>query len=115
MLRLKRLVLLLLVIGLSGFAICGCKGDKGELATNNRLAGSYRSENSGWIFVHAEGSPDQLGYQHGYLLASEIDDLLRVVRPLLKHKTNREWDFYRKAGQDMLWPKVDEEYQQEID
>ncbi len=84
-------------------------------AGDDLLRGSYRFENNGWIFVHLEGSPDRLGYQHGYLLAAEIDDLLRVVKPFLKHTTKRDWDFYREAGERILWPKIDSEYQREID
>ncbi len=78
-----------------------------------RLSGSYRFERNGWIYVHAEGSPDRLGFQHGYLLAPEIDDLLRVVKPALLQFTKKDWAFYRKAAAEMLWPKIDLEYQQE--
>ncbi len=79
------------------------------------LKGSYRFENNGWIYVHLEGPPGRLGYQHGYLLAPEIDDLLRVVKPFLKHTTGRDWAFYRDAGQRILWPRIDKEFQGEID
>ena len=34
--------------------------------------------------MHLEGAPDRLGFQHGALLAPEIADLLRVVKPLLQ-------------------------------
>ena len=33
-----------------------------------------RSEKNGWIAVHLEGTPEVIGYQHGYLLAEEIID-----------------------------------------
>ncbi|HYK91411.1 MAG TPA: C45 family peptidase [Acidobacteriota bacterium] len=79
------------------------------------LKGSYRFENNGWIYVHLEGSPDRLGYQHGYLLAPEIDDLLRVLKPFLKNTTRRDWTFYREAGERILWPRINSEYQREID
>src|SRR5262249_18853234 len=39
------------------------------------LKGSYRFERNGWIYVHLEGAPSRVGYQHGYLLAPEIGDL----------------------------------------
>jgi len=40
------------------------------------LAGSSRQPQvSGWTVVHLSGSPAQIGYQHGYLLAPEIADL----------------------------------------
>ena len=39
-----------------------------------RLAGSTRFERGGWIYVHLEGAPEEIGFQHGYLLANEIGD-----------------------------------------
>jgi hypothetical protein len=82
---------------------------------DHQLQGSYRFERNGWIYVHLEGSPDRVGYQHGYLLAPEIDDLLRVSQPFLEHETKRDWNFYRKASEEILWPKIDAEFQSEID
>src|SRR5712691_7538516 len=64
-------------------------------AEDDRLKGSYRYERNGWIFVHLEGSPEQIGYQHGTLLAKETEDLLRVVKPFLHHETKHDWEFYR--------------------
>ncbi len=79
------------------------------------LKRSYRFESNGWIFVHLEGPPAQLGYQHGYLLAPEIDGVLRVLKPFLKQTTKRDWEFYRDAARRILWPKIDGEFQGEID
>lgn len=84
-------------------------------AEDDRLKGSYRFERNGWIYVHLEGAPEQIGYQHGKLLSKEIDDLLRVLKPFLKHETKRDWEFYRTASRDILWPKIDSEFQREID
>ncbi len=80
-----------------------------------RLSRSRRVDRDGWIFVHLEGSPEQIGYQHGTLLAKEIGELLSVVKPYLKQSTDRNWAFYRTAAKDMLWSGVDPEYQKEID
>ncbi len=84
-------------------------------APDVRLQNSYRFERNGWIYVHLEGAPERLGYQHGYLLAAEVEDLLRVLKPFLKETTKRDWDFYRQAAEQILWPKIDAEYQNEID
>ena len=84
-------------------------------AADARLAGSYRFDRNGWIFVHLEGPPATLGYQHGYLLAAETADLLRVFRAFTEHQTKKDWAFFRTAGEQILWPKMDAEYQQEID
>lgn len=60
------------------------------------------------------GSPERIGYQHGFLLAREIEDALAVTKLNLKHDTGRDWGFFREAAQKILWPKVPEEYQREI-
>ncbi len=87
--------------------------------TNNhadaRLRGSYRFERNGWIYVHLEGSPEQLGFQHGYLLSGEINDILRVLKPWLQQTTKKEWSFYRDASEKILWPKIDDEFRKELD
>lgn len=44
------------------------------------LKGSNRFGSNGWIFVHLEGPRGQLGYQHSYLRAPEIGDLLRDMK-----------------------------------
>jgi hypothetical protein len=67
-------------------------------AADARLEGSSRFERDGWIFVHLEGPPATLGFQHGYLLAKEIEDLLRVMKPFLQQTTRRDWTFYRDAA-----------------
>ena len=79
------------------------------------LRGAYRFGRTGWICVHLEGSPEQLGYQHGWLLSAEIADFLRVIKPYLEHSTRRDWGFFREASEKMLWPTIDTEYRQEID
>src|SRR5271169_4295470 len=80
-----------------------------------RLDKAYRFERNGWIFVHLEGDPRTIGYQHGYLLRDEIDDVLAVLKPFLEHTTKSDWNFYRRAAQTVLWPGVPPEYQAEID
>jgi hypothetical protein len=65
--------------------------------------------------VHLEGSPSQIGYQHGRLLSAEIEDLIKVSKIETAHATRRDWGFYREAGRKMLWPHIDPEYQQELE
>src|SRR5579863_9063846 len=79
-----------------------------------RLQGAYRFERGRWIYVHLEGSPERIGYQHGYLLAPEIADAFQAVRLQDTHSTQRDWEFFRQAAHDMLWPKIEPEYQQEL-
>ena len=87
----------------------------GEPRQADLLKGSYRFDRNGWTFVHLEGTPQQVGFQHGYQLSAEIEDLLRVAAPFLEKTSKRDWAFYREAAEKILWPGVDEEYRAEID
>jgi hypothetical protein len=75
----------------------------------------YRFSAGGWTFVHLEGKPGEIGFQHGALLSREIADMLGVIQLETRHDTKREWGFYRETAQKELWPKIDEEYRQELE
>jgi Phospholipase B len=79
-----------------------------------RLEKAYRFQQGGWTYVHLEGSPSEIGFQHGYLLAPEIADALEAIKLFDTHQTQREWEFFRKTAREMLWPHIDVEYQQEL-
>ena len=56
------------------FLIClACNTEHKKEVQNDVLAKASRENKNGWIYVHLEGSPHDIGYQHGYLLANEID------------------------------------------
>lgn len=75
----------------------------------------YRFERGGWTYVHLEGSPAEIGFQHGSLLAHEIAEMVRVIRLENTHATGRSWQFFRHAGREALWPHIDAEYRQELE
>jgi len=79
------------------------------------LAKALRVDRNGWIYIHLEGSPEEIGYQHGYLLAREIDESLRVFKKYAPRTTKREWRFYRDSAHELFWKKIGEEYQKEIE
>jgi hypothetical protein len=79
-----------------------------------RLQKAYRFEQGGWTYVHLEGSPADIGFQHGYLLAPEIADALAVIKMSDTRRTQRDWEFFRTTARQMLWPRIDAEYQQEL-
>ena len=62
------------------------------------LAKAYRFERGGWVYVHLEGSPHDIGYQHGYLLAPEISDAFAAVSVEMTHTSKRDWNFFRRAA-----------------
>jgi hypothetical protein len=103
------LVLIVLVFGL---AACK-KAAQSEFAAE--LKNSYRQEANGWIYVHLEGTPGEIGFQHGYHLAAEIDDALRMFTMFVQKSAGHDWTFFREAASRMFWPKLDSEYQEEIE
>src|ERR1700758_1687183 len=83
-------------------------------SSDPRLKGAYSFERGGWVYVHLEGEPEAIGFQHGYLLAQEIEDAFPAVEAGMMHSTKRDWPFFRQVAREMLWPKLDPEYQQEL-
>jgi hypothetical protein len=85
---------------------------KGDAPSNS--GPGYRFQSGGWTYVHLEGDPAQVGFQHGQLLAAEIEDLVHVAQVENLHSTKRNWEFYRETSRKIFWPHIDPEYQQEI-
>ena len=84
-------------------------------ALDNRLQGAFRKPAvSGWTFVHVQGTPAQIGYQHGYLLSAEIADLENVYKLELAHDNGKDWNFFRDAAKNVMWPRIDQEYRDEL-
>lgn len=115
----RRITPFALCIVAIGFAIPPARARSADPAKAavpvDMLAGSRRVDRNRWIYVCLEGSPAQVGFQHGYWLASEIRDLLAMMKPYLHHQTKRDWTFYREAAISLYWPRIDAEYQAEID
>ena len=100
-----------LLFGLASLAATKQESSKPDDA---RLKAAYRFTRGGWVYVHLEGSPSDIGYQHGYLLAPEIEDGFKTVQLKDTHRTQRDWNFYRATAQNILWPHIDAEYQEEL-
>ena len=83
-------------------------------AEDARLKGSARGARNGWITVRLQGTPADVGYQHGALLAPEIADAVAVAKLNSTHDGKRDWAFFRKAAETVFWPRVDAEYRQEM-
>ncbi|HEV2416743.1 MAG TPA: C45 family peptidase, partial [Terriglobia bacterium] len=117
------------LIGIAGEAIAkaapamtipslGAMGGVGEsvpASSDPRLKGSYRFSRGLWNYVHMEGTPAEIGFQHGYLLAPEIADAFKAVSFTNCRGTGKDHAFFEKAATEMLWPKVYPEYQEEIE
>src|SRR5271170_2325261 len=79
-----------------------------------RLNRSFRKPaQAGWIFVHLEGKPSEIGYQHGFLLAPEILDAQKAIKLALTHES-KDWNYFRNVAEKVLWPHVEQEYRDEL-
>jgi len=87
----------------------------GEPQADPRLKNAFRrAPQNGWIFVHLEGTPAAIGFQHGYLLAPEIQDAQKVTALELTHDNQKDWQFFRSAAKEILWPRIEQEYREEL-
>ncbi|MFB3903495.1 MAG: C45 family autoproteolytic acyltransferase/hydrolase [Acidobacteriota bacterium] len=84
-------------------------------ASDPRLSGALRKPaENGWIFVHLEGDPYRIGFQNGYLLAPEIAEFQKVVAFEMSHDTKKPWSFFREVAEKELWPRIEQEYRDEL-
>jgi Phospholipase B len=93
---------------------CNAAAGAADHENDPRLKGSYKFNEDGWTYVHLQGTPGQIGFQHGYLLAPEIEDNINVYQVEAPHHAKREWNFFRDTAQNILWPHIDAEYQEEL-
>ncbi|HEY4899622.1 MAG TPA: C45 family peptidase [Terriglobales bacterium] len=116
MAKCRRLMTMFVLVtcALGGATMLAASSQVAGQADAARLKPAYRFERSKWIYVHLEGTPADIGYQHGYLLAPEIADGFNTVKFLDTRRTKRDWEFFRNVAKMILWPKIDTEYQQEL-
>jgi hypothetical protein len=87
----------------------------GKPKSDPRLKTAGREpERSGWVVVHLEGTPAEIGFQHGYLLAPEIQDNFKAISTEMMHDEKKDWTFFRNTAREILWPHVEQEYREEI-
>ena len=73
-----------------------------------------RFERDGWIYVHIEGEPYERGYQHGYLVAPELAEILHSLEYLTYWETGREWEFFVEKAEELFVPHLDQEFLDEV-
>ncbi len=85
---------------------------EGNIISSERYGEGHRYNTHGWIYLHIEGDPYERGYQHGYLLADEIIDMIQRWTDIFPQK--RSWDIHRRDAERLFWKKYPQEYKQEI-
>lgn len=107
----RRYLLFLLLLLAAGVAAVGSR----RPSFDPRLKNSFRRpDRAGWIQVHLEGAPAEIGFQHGYWLAQEIERTFRSIVLLTEHDTQKPWSFYRTAAEKVLWPHIEQQYRDEL-
>jgi hypothetical protein len=105
-------VMFLFLLAAHGFA-AGTEGLSPEHAA--WLAKAKRFERSGWTYLHVEGEPHERGFQHGYLLAKEIAEGLRITQIEWAHQSTMDWPWLVHRAAAMFVPKIDPENLAELD
>src|SRR4030042_3221428 len=63
------------------------------------LSKANTHEKNGWIYLHIEGATKERGFQHGYLLAKEIKESIRVLIEVWQYQRDLEWQWlFQKGG-----------------
>ncbi len=108
----RRFALLLFSLILTAGSLCPRSQ---EVKPDAHMKGAFRKPaQNGWIFVHLEGAPFDLGFQHGYLLAPEILDAEKVIVLEQTRGGKKDWNFFRNAAKNMMWPHIEPEYREEL-
>lgn len=101
--------------------LSGTPAQAGALVTEAPSAGDvihygqgYRFDQDGWIYLHLEGNARDRGVQHGYLIAAELQEALRVIRFRLFWDTGHEWSEFVQVAEELFVPKGDAEWLDEI-
>ncbi len=107
--RPRRAALLLLLLAGSFVALSRAPSDDPRLKNSSR-----RAARNGWIYVHLQGKPSEVGFQHGWWLAPEIRTTFQDAVLVAEHDTKRPWSFFRETAEKMLWPRIETEYREEL-
>lgn len=76
---------------------------------NQILKKSSRYEKAGWIYLHVEGTGFEIGFQHGYLLAKEINQGIVDAKINWKHVSAMEWSWLTERANTLFYDKIDPE------
>ena len=102
------------VLAILGFTSLGLRGADLSAQEQGWLHAAKRHERAGWIYVHVEGSPRERGFQHGYLLAKEIAECLRVSRADWQHSSSFDWPWLIAHTKGFIERGIDPEDRAEL-
>src|SRR5438477_12306710 len=116
--RLFAAVCRIIAVGCCWFSALNCFASAPSPLSAEQQAGlskAKRFERAGWIYLHTEGEPGARGFQHGYLLAKEIAEGLKLTRIGWEHQSAMEWSWLVGRSAALFVPKIDPENLAELD
>ncbi len=111
----KKVIILLLFVFFSSIMTRGQTFDRLSNEQKTWISKANRHEKTGWIYLHIEGSRKERGFQHGYLLANEIKESIRILSKVWEYKSALEWQWLVQKGGNMFTSKIDIENIMEMD
>lgn len=63
-------------------------------------------EMNGWKYISIHGSPKERGYAHGYLVASELKDIQKMMRFIVMEDTGYSWEHYIQICKEHITPTI---------
>ena len=111
----KKTVLLLLVVFVCSALTHSQTGYQLTSEQKAWLTKANRHEKNGWIYLHIEGTPEERGFQHGYLLSKEIKEALIEMSEVWHYETALDWQWLVQKSSKMFNSKIDSENMEEID
>jgi hypothetical protein len=93
----------------------GQPGGLPQKAALRTYGAGYRYPSAGWIYLHIEGEPYERGYQHGYLMAREIEQYIdRCAAQLDPKSRSTAWNNGRTSANALFLRGFDKEILQEM-
>ena len=66
----------------------------------------YKIDKNGWKYISIHGHPYERGYTHGYLLAAELRDVIRMLNFNMYENYGRHWSFFVDKITTLVKPHI---------
>ncbi|EFA22983.1 C45 family autoproteolytic acyltransferase/hydolase [Bifidobacterium gallicum] len=73
-----------------------------------------RQDINGWHYITVTGEPYEIGFQHGYLLADEFADAIRVYTHMTLESFGMDYSFFVDQAVKLHKDKIEQEYLDEM-
>jgi hypothetical protein len=83
-------------------------------AQRSWISRADRHEKGGWIYLHIEGGARERGFQHGYLMAKEIERGIAIIRTDWQYSSGMEWNWLVQKAATLFASTIDAENRNEM-